>query len=130
MKVLVLTAFYPIPNGTHERMFVHVRNQYYQRCGIDVTVLNFDAHDNYTIDGISVITAGTFDQEKGKNKYDIVISHSANLRNHFRWLKKYEKIFNHLVFFFHGHETSYLNKDYPKPYPYLPASRWYCQMVQ
>ena len=98
MRVLILTAFYPIPGGTHERMFVHVRNQYYQKNGIDVTVLNFDAKENYEIDGIPVITLDEY--EKGNSgQYDIAVSHSANLRNHYRFLKKYENRFLKLFFY-------------------------------
>ena len=130
MRVLVLTAFYPIPGGTHERMFVHVRNQYYQRNGINVTVLNFDAKNNYDIDGIRVITLNEFVRNNGKEKYDILISHSANLRNHYRFLKKYQSKFERLVFFFHGHEMLYLNKDYPRPYSYLKAAKWHKVLIQ
>lgn len=116
MRLLILTAFYPIPDITHERMFVHVRNRYYQEHGARVTVLNFAAKDNYTIDGINVITLQEFEQRN--IHYDIVISHSANVRNHYCFLKKYEKEFEHLVFFFHGHEASIFAKDYPKPYKF------------
>ena len=86
MRLLVLTAFYPIPGVTHERMFVHVRNRYYQEHGADVTVLNFAAQDCYEIDGIRVITLEKY--EADQNKYDIAISHSANVRNHYKFLKK------------------------------------------
>ena len=116
MRLLVLTAFYPIPGVTHERMFVHVRNRYYQEHGADVTVLNFAAQDCYEIDGIKVITLEKY--EADHNKYDIAISHSANVRNHYKFLKKHEQEFEHLVFFFHGHETSIFAKDYPKPYDF------------
>lgn len=117
MKVIVLTAFYPIPNVTHERMFVHVRNLYYKSQGVDVTVLNFDSSNDYVIDQIRVITLKTFKLEN--QHYDIAISHSANLRNHYIFLKKYADSFKHLIFFFHGHEVLYLNRDYPKPYQYM-----------
>ena len=121
MRLLVLTAFYPIPGVTHERMFVHVRNRYYQEHGADVTVLNFAAQDCYEIDGIKVITPEKY--EKDSDKYDIAISHSANVRNHYKFLKKHEREFEHLVFFFHGHETSIFAKDYPKPYRFTSDGR-------
>ena len=117
MKIIVLTAFYPIPNGTHDRMFVHVRNLYYKSQGADVTVLNFDSSNDYIIDQIRVITLKTFKLEN--QHYDIAISHSANLRNHYFFLKKYADSFKHLAFFFHGHEVLYLNRDYPKSYQYM-----------
>ena len=69
MKVIVLTAFYPIPNGTHERMFVHVRNLYYKSQGVDVTVLNFDSLNDYVIDQIRVITLKTFKPELFTEQY-------------------------------------------------------------
>lgn len=128
MRLLVLTAFYPIPGVTHERMFVHVRNMYYQEHGADVTVLNFAAQDCYEIDGIKVITIGKY--EKDRDKYDIAISHSANVRNHYRFLKKHEREFEHLVFFFHGHETSIFAKDYPKPYSFTPDGKLLKRAVQ
>lgn len=120
MRVLVLSAFYPIPGKTHERMFVHVRNVYYQSHGIDVTVLNFATDEDYVIDGIKVISLKSY--ENSSEKYDVAVSHSANLRNHYTFLKKYQEKFDRLLFFFHGHEMLYLTKDYPKPYSYMKAS--------
>lgn len=128
MKLLILTAFYPVPNGTHERMFVHVRDRYYAENGIDVTVLNFAADSDYTIDGIKVITLATYESES--NSYDIAVCHSANVRNHYKFLKKYESRFKRLVFFFHGHEVLYLNKDYPKPYDYMNTARLHRILMQ
>lgn len=130
MKVLVLTAFYPVPNGTHERMFVHVRNQYYVQQGIEVTVLNFDADRDYEIDGIKVISLRTYEVKNDSVKYNILISHSANLRNHYKFIKKYEKRFKHFVFFFHGHEVMYMNRDYPRPYSYLDKGKKYKSAFQ
>ena len=122
MRLLILTAFYPVPGVTHERMFVHVRNCYYQTHGGDVTVLNFATKENYKVDGIKVITQDEYERDPGE--YDIVISHSANVRNHYCFLKKHEKKFKHLVFFFHGHETSIFAKDYPKPYSFTSDGRF------
>ncbi len=121
MRLLVLTAFYPIPGVTHERMFVHVRNRYYQEHGADVTVLNFAAQEDYAVDGIPVITLHTFEQNHGK--YDIVLSHSANVRNHYHFLKKHQGEFKRFVFFFHGHEASMFAKDYPQPYAFSPDGK-------
>lgn len=127
MRLLILTAFYPIPGKTHERMFVHVRNKYYQNHGADITVLNFAAKECYEVDDIKVITLDKFEeehiQENGKSRYDVAISHSANVRNHYKFLKKHEQEFEHLVFFFHGHESSIFAKDYPKPYSFAPDGK-------
>lgn len=125
MKVLVLTAFYPNPKGSHERMFVHVRNKYYVKCGIDVTVLNFDADSGYVMDGVTVISLSEFVNSAEKDRYDIAICHSANIRNHYLFMKRYGKLFPHYIFFFHGHEILYMNKDYPKPYDFLGTAKKY-----
>ena len=130
MKLLVLTAFYPIPGETHERMFVHVRNRYYLGRGIDVTVLNFAAKRDYEIDGVRVVTPETYEKTLAGEAFDICVSHSANVRNHYRFLKKHEARFGRLVFFFHGHEVLYLNRDYPAPYPYMAAAKGWRRLMQ
>ncbi len=119
MKLLILTNGYPDNDGSLSRMFVHVRSQYYKNAGLDVDVLNFLAKKNYQIDGISVISLSSYKS----GKYDIAICHSCNLRNHYIFLKKYEKDFKQIFFFFHGFEVMRLNKDYPKPYDYINRSK-------
>ena len=121
MKVLVLTKDYPRPDGSHERMFVHVRNMFYQERGIDVTTLNFACDHDYEIDGIRAISLKTYENEN--EKYDIAVSHASNLRNHYIFLKKHEKEFKNIVFFFHGHEVLKLNEVYPEPYPYMKQGK-------
>lgn len=128
MNLLVLTKDYPRPDGTHERMFVHVRDLYYAQNGINVTVLNFACDYDYTIDGIKVISLQTY--KKDNRQYDIAVSHASNLRNHYRFLKKYEKRFNHIVFFFHGHEVLKLTEDYPRPYAYMKGNNKLKLVVQ
>lgn len=128
MNVLVLTAFYPIPDKSYERMFVHVRDVYYSNNNIKVTVLNFDAKKDYNIDGIHVITESTYQHDP--MPYELVISHSANLRNHYRFLKRYSDKFAKMIFFFHGHEMLRLTKDYPMPYSFLPTSKKYRRIFQ
>lgn len=120
MNILVLTMDYPRLDGTHERMFVHVRDMYYSQNGINVTVLNFASPIDYEIDGIKVITLQSY--KKSCEKYDVLVSHASNLRNHYRFLRKFDKRFSNIVFFFHGHEVLYLNKDYPKPYSFVKRS--------
>lgn len=120
-KVLVLVADYPNNDGGVALMYVHVRNKYYVQHDIDVTVLNFAAHEDYVIDGIPVITLNSF--ETGKKTYDMLILHAANIRNHYRFLRKYDRDFSRMIFFFHGHEVLKINKTYPAPYPYMKKSR-------
>ena len=128
MRLLILTNGYPEPDGTHARMFVHERNKYYVQHGLAVTVLNFATKKNYTIDGINVISLKSY--KNTSKEYDFAVCHSANLKNHYIFLKKYQKRFPHLVFFFHGFEILYMNRDYPRPYPYLRISKWYMRATR
>lgn len=116
-NVLVLVQDYPNNEGCVALMYVHVRNRYYIQHGINVTVLNFTTPKNYCIDGIKVITEETYLKEN--NKYEIVISHAANIKNHYRFLKKYGNNFERMFFFFHGHEVLMINDVYPKPYDFV-----------
>ena len=122
MKVLVLVAKYSEIGKNASHFFVQARNIYYKDKGIDVTVLNFSAKQNYSIDGINVITLKEYKKHKEKYNCEILISHAPNLRNHYLFLKKYQKYFKKLVFFFHGHEVLYCNKVYSKPYSYVKDS--------
>lgn len=121
MNLLILTADYPRLDGTHERMFVHVRDLYYKEHGLNVTVLNFATKEDYEINGIPVISLKTYKEKYSNNKvnFNIAVSHASNIRNHYLFLKRFEHNFSKIVFFFHGHEVLYLNKDYPKPYSYM-----------
>jgi len=120
MRVLVLVTDYPRLDGEHAYMFVHVRNKYYRRHGVEVTVLNFSAKENYNIEGIPVISIRSY---RETDIYDCLISHASNIRNHYMFLKKYEKVFKKIIFFFHGQEVLYLNESYPKPYEFMDSGR-------
>lgn len=120
MKILILTNGYPNNYGSVSRMFVHVRSIYYKKNDLDFDVLNFQAKEDYMIDGVKVIKPSSY----RKHNYDIAICHSSNLRNHYLFLKKNEKSFKHIFFFFHGFEIMRLNKDYPKPYEYMKRKKF------
>lgn len=130
MKVLVLATTYSEPNKKPTHFFVQARNIYYKSRGIDVTVLNFSAKENYIIDNTNVITLGEYIKNKEKYNCDLLISHAPNLRNHYKFLKKYEKNFKKLVFFFHGHEVLYCNKVYSKPYKFVKDSNFIKKIVR
>lgn len=117
MKVLVACADYPNLNNGKSLMYVHTRNLYYCKNGIEVTVLNFSTAAGYEIDNIPVISLKEFSNTD--LKYDILICHAANLRNHLRFIKKYGNKFKRYVFFFHGHEVLKINTVYSKPFPYI-----------
>lgn len=121
-NILVLVQDYPDNNGSVALMYVHVRNKHYIKHDIDVTVLNFATSENYIIDGIKVITEKTYKKEK--RKYDVVVSHAANIKNHYRFLKKYGKFFEKMIFFFHGHEVLMINEVYPQPFDYIKKDGW------
>lgn len=119
MKLLVLATDYPTKDRVYTLNYIHVRNKYYLSQGIDVTVLNFLANANYVIDGIKVVTLNYYTEVLKNNKYDILVCHAPNLRNHYTFLRKNECKFNKIVFFLHGHEVLMINKVYPKKYYYM-----------
>lgn len=117
MKILILATDYPNLKGGITSYFIHTRCKYYLNKGLDFEVLNFKAKEDYVIDRVRVICLDTF-RKRHKEQYDLLILHAPNLRNHYRFLKKYGKNFKKYLFFFHGHEVLKINKDYPKPYSY------------
>lgn len=117
INLLVAVTDYPDLNGNAALMYVHTRNKQYAKNGISVTVLNFRAKNEYRIDEIPVVPLEVY--RTNDENYDMLICHAANLRNHFRFLQRYEKRFPRIIFFFHGHEILHINKTYSKPYPYM-----------
>ena len=127
-KILVLVQDYPNNRGEVSLMYVHVRNKYYIQHGIDVTVLSFSTKTKYVIDNIPVISEEYYKIEN--TKYDVVVSHASNIRNHYRFLKKYGDKFERMIFFFHGHEVVMINEVYPKPYDYMKRENWLRVRIQ
>lgn len=119
MKVLVLSAAYPQNDGSVAMYYVHARNRYYLKAGIEVDVLNFSANGSYIIDGINVFSLKEYEEEFYKKKYDILILHAANIKYHYKFIEKYGDKFSQFVFFFHGHEVLRCSKVYSKPYDYV-----------
>ena len=118
MKILVLCSDYPNLKGGVSLNYVHTRNIAYKiKWGVDVTVLNFKSIEGYVKDGIKVITLRDFENNIAIN-YDILVCHAANLKNHYRFLYKYNRLFSKIVFFYHGHEVMKLTEEYPKEYEY------------
>lgn len=116
MHVLVLVENYPGENS-HEMMYVHVRNKYYLKKGIGVTVLNFRTKENYVYEGIEVISLEYY--KNNNMAFDALILHAANLKHHYMFLNKYEKRFENIVFFYHGHEILKLSETYPPDYEWV-----------
>lgn len=120
MKILELCADYPDHNGSSVLSYVKVRNHYYREEGIDeITILNFSLpSDGYEMDGFDVISYNKYERDYNDSSFDVLVCHAPNIRNHYRFLKKYQARFPYLVFFFHGHEVLSINKEYPMPYTY------------
>lgn len=113
LNILCLVQAYPSYDGTKQLMYVHVRNKYYKKKGLNITVLNFSSAIDYFIDEINVICEKTFYEEK--KSYDLILCHAPNIKNHYRFLRK-NKNFKKALFFFHGHEILKINESYPEPY--------------
>lgn len=107
---------YPNNDGGVKLMYVHTRNLQYVNNKVDVTVLNFSCSNEYIYEGIKVIPYSYY--LSNKDTYDIAIVHAANLRNHYRFLKKHGEDFPRFIFFFHGHEVLSINHDYSKPFAF------------
>ena len=115
INCLVLSQDYPNEHS-HSMMYVHVRNKYYKQNGATPTVINFSATQDYTYDGINVITQKTY-ESSGKN-YDMLICHAPNVKNHYRFIRKYGGKFKKMLFVFHGHEILKRSIEYPEEYPW------------
>ncbi|MBS4223349.1 glycosyltransferase [Lederbergia citrea] len=126
MKILVLSANYPRPDGYVAQYFIHTRNKEYVKRNIDVSVLSFSTNTDYVLDEVKVYSYKSYKEMLISTKFDILVSHAPNLRNHYLFLKKYNKMFNKFVFFFHGGEVLKSSEIYPMPYPYTKkASKLY-----
>lgn len=121
ISVLVAVPNYPSKTKHLSIAYVHTRDIFYANNGIDVTVLNFRAKENYEVDGIKVVSKKGFGKLNPKD-YDLLICHAPNLKHHFRFLIKHGKEFQKFLFFFHGHEVLVRNKVYPRDYSYLKSS--------
>lgn len=122
INILVTCANYP-HDDVHPMQYVHVRNTYYKKKGLNVIVLNFNAEDCYRYEGIDVITYEHF--RKNAHMYDgyFLICHAPNIRNHYLFLKKYGNMFKKHMLFFHGHEIVKISELYGIPYSYKKTSK-------
>lgn len=118
MKVLILSTDYSKPDEYISLEYIHTRNKKYLEYGIEVHVISFKTKEDYVIDGIKVFCQKTYETKLVKDNYDVLVSHAPNLKNHFLFIRKYDKQFNKIVFFFHGHEVLKTLEVYPKPYSY------------
>lgn len=120
-KILVACVDYPnIDNRALQ--YVHARNKGYVEAGVHVEVLNFSIEQDYEYEGIFVHSYNTIKKNIGLFHDYILVCHAPNIRNHYRFIKRYRKVFIDIVFFFHGHEIVEQIKAYPKPYDFRRLS--------
>ena len=115
-KVLVATSVYPKTENSYGGIYIHTRNKYYRKHGIDVTVLCFTADCDYIIDDIKVISYKTY--QNIIFKWNIVVCHAPD-RHIYLFLRKYANQFNKIVFFIHGNEVLKRNLYYKNQYNYV-----------
>lgn len=120
MRLLVVVEDYPT-STSGAMAFVHTRCTEYLECDktIDLYVLSFKTQNDYVIDSIRVISLSTCEKLLDEFQFDILISHAPNVKHHMRFIKKHEKKFHDIVFFFHGHEALKIIKYYPAPYDFM-----------
>ena len=116
MKILVCSTSYPTLDGKRAMNYVHSRCLYYVQNGFDVVVLNFSCKYKYQYEGINVISINEY--SVSPTEADIIICHAPNIKNHYFFLKRYGKLYEEIIFCFHGHEVLHINNYYPKPFEY------------
>jgi glycosyltransferase involved in cell wall biosynthesis len=114
-KILVLTEAYPSEHNIYAMRFVHTRLKEFVRTGFDITVLSFQSDTSYSFEGINVIPLSSFSHQ---DKYDLIISHAPNIRNHIKFLLSHGKCAKMVVFVIHGHEVLKTKNYYPEPYEF------------
>ncbi len=62
--------------------------------GIDVSVISFATQAHYVLDGVKVYTLNSYKNELIDEKFDLLVSHVPNIRNHYRFLKECGKYFS------------------------------------
>jgi glycosyltransferase involved in cell wall biosynthesis len=130
MEILVMVSDYSTQTSA-AMGFVHTRNINYIKYGnINVTVLCFRAEKSYVLDGIPVYAYADYKTKLAGKKFDLLLSHAPNLREHLRFLRKYGDAFPKIVFFFHGHEVLIRNKEYPWPYAFRKKDRLIRTFIQ
>ncbi len=119
-KVLILCSGYPSLSTPYNCTWAHIRNRYYLENGLDIDVVITSDDVAYCIDGVSVINHSVMFERINNQEYDLVISHSPNIRQHLPILMKVKN--TKIMLFMHGTESMWLNYDYPKPYDYESQS--------
>lgn len=118
LKILVLCENYPSTANPTVMAFIHTRNVAYKQHRVQVDVLAFQVKEAYVYEGVPVYTAKHFSELITSNKYNVVVCHAPNLRNHLRAIIPNIRILPKIVFVFHGHEILRTSRYYPAAYPF------------
>ncbi|NLZ28926.1 MAG: glycosyltransferase family 4 protein [Firmicutes bacterium] len=69
------------------------------------------------MEGVEVLTLS--DYLRHPRKYDVLVCHAPNIRNHYMFLKRFHRRFDRIIFFFHGHEVMRMSSAYSAPYDFV-----------
>ena len=118
MKILTVSQAYPNEKALYSMAFVHSRDLLYKKAGHEVEVLSFAARENYNWSGIQVWTEASVTKDRLK-RYDAVVFHAPNLRNHLRFLRKNKDLIARPFFIIHMTEWISRAVYHPKPYSFF-----------
>lgn len=90
-KILVLCSGYPSKENLYNCSWAHTRNRYYVNNGLDVDVYRTDTGESYQIDGVKLIDRQALANNLKLEIYDLIISHSPNIRKHIPIILKSKK---------------------------------------
>lgn len=116
MRVLVLTQAYPSETQPYNLAYVHARVLRYLQAGWQVSVLSFSCTEAYQHEGVTVLPEREL-LARGQ-RYDVLISHAPNLRNHVRFMQQQQRRWRRMVWVIHGHEVLIKQNYYPAPFAY------------
>lgn len=122
MSILILVQDYPSNENKYAMNYVHTRNLEYIKNNIEFTLLSFSAKNSYEYDGIKVTSLCEFNETLVGKKFDLLISHAPNLRNHMKFILKNQSNIHKILMFIHGHEVMRLSKYYPKPFKFTNSN--------
>ena len=118
-KILIIVSGYPSEKNLYNCSWAHTRNRHYIESGLLIDVYVPSVGSEYVIDGVKVISTDSFKDNIKNNIYNLVISHSPNIREHIPILKNLREM--NKILFMHGTESMSVNHDYPKPYHYMKS---------
>lgn len=127
-KILIISQDYPSNSNPTSMRYVHTRNHEYIKHGIDIHVLSFSTQVSYEFEGVRVLSK--LDFEKESKRYDALISHAPNIRNHYKFIKRNNSLFPHIFLIFHGHEALNINKVYPGDFDFASRQSFVSRLKQ